>query len=184
MDTTAERDLIARCRAGDERAFAELVDAYKNLVFALITRTMGNAARTEDLAQEVFIKVHRGLAYFRGDAKLSTWIYRIVHNVCSDERRKGTPEVGILDEDDEEGRARFTPASEDRQFAQLEIRDQLDRALAQLPDRSRELVAAYYFGERQYEELAVMMNIPLGTVKIQLHRAKRRLREIMEADQL
>jgi RNA polymerase sigma-70 factor (ECF subfamily) len=78
--------LIERCRQGDETAFRELVDQYKGLIFALIARSITNRARVEELAQDVFLKVHKGLPYFRGDAKLSTWIYRIAINVLAAER--------------------------------------------------------------------------------------------------
>src|SRR5579864_8054125 len=83
-----ERALIERCRAGDEGAFQELVDRYKDLVFALIARTVQDRSRAEDLAQDVFLRVHRGLPYFRGEARLSTWIYRIVFNVCAQDQAK------------------------------------------------------------------------------------------------
>ena len=74
----SEHELVERCRQGDETAFRELVDQYKGLVFALIARSITNRARAEELAQDVFLKVHKGLPYFRGESKLSTWIYRIV----------------------------------------------------------------------------------------------------------
>src|SRR5229473_8146020 len=82
MQAVNERELVERCRSGDEHAFQELVDRYKDLVFALIARTVQDRSRAEDLAQEVFLRIHRGLPYFRGEARLSTWIYRIVANVC------------------------------------------------------------------------------------------------------
>ncbi len=82
MDDFDERELVARCQRGDDSAFAELVDRYKNLVYAMIYRMMTDRTQVEDLAQDVFLKVHRGLPYFRGEARLSTWIYRIVANVC------------------------------------------------------------------------------------------------------
>ena len=82
MDPATERALVERCRAGDDDAFRELVDRYKDLVFALIARTVQDRGRAEDLAQDVFLRVHKGLPYFRGEARLSTWIYRIVANVC------------------------------------------------------------------------------------------------------
>src|SRR6186997_3697595 len=82
MKAASEHELVERCRQGDETAFRELVDQYKGLVFALIARSIANRARAEELAQDVFLKVHKGLPYFRGEAKLSTWIYRIVANVC------------------------------------------------------------------------------------------------------
>src|SRR5919205_3724079 len=82
MEAVNERELVERCRSGDERAFQDLVDRYKDLVYALIARTVQDRTRAEDLAQDVFLRIHRGLPYFRGEARLSTWIYRIVANVC------------------------------------------------------------------------------------------------------
>src|SRR5256885_14721565 len=98
MDPAHERELVERCRRGDEGAFQELVDRYKDLVYALIARTVQDRSRAEDLAQDVFLRIHRGLPYFRGEARLSTWIYRIVANVCVQEF--GRPAAAIsLDED-------------------------------------------------------------------------------------
>src|SRR3954466_38567 len=82
MNDFDERALIEQCRAGDDIAFGELVDRYKNLVYGMVYRMVNDRSLTDDLAQEVFLKVHRGLPYFRGEARLSTWIYRIVANVC------------------------------------------------------------------------------------------------------
>src|SRR5579864_5985761 len=93
-----ERALIERCRRGDEGAFEELVDRYKDLVFALIARTVQDRSRADDLAQDVFLRIHRGLPYFRGEARLSTWIYRIVANVCvQDQAKPGAASALSLD---------------------------------------------------------------------------------------
>ena len=97
MDPLNERELVERCRAGDEAAFQALIDRYKDLVFALIARTVQNRSRAEDLAQDVFLRIHRGLPYFRGEARLSTWIYRIVANVCLQERAR-PPAAESLDD--------------------------------------------------------------------------------------
>src|SRR3982074_372179 len=94
MEAINERELVERCRRGDEGAFQELVNRYKDLVFALIARTVQDRSRAEDVAQDVFLRVHRGLPYFRGEARLSTWIYRIVMNVCLQERQ-GRPPVTV-----------------------------------------------------------------------------------------
>jgi RNA polymerase sigma-70 factor (ECF subfamily) len=179
MDLADERDLIQRCRNGSEGAFRELVDQYKNLVFGVISRTISDRSRTDDLAQEVFLKVHRGLPYFRGEARLSTWIYRIVLNVCSTERDPAR-DVISLDEPDARGRRRIDPGVTDRTFSDLELKDRLQKALARLPAETRFLIATHYFSGRRYEELADVLGVPLGTVKTQLHRAKRRLRELLE----
>src|SRR5580765_950160 len=121
MDDVHERELVERCRSGDEQAFQELVDRYKDLVFALIARTVQDRSRAEDLSQDVFLRIHRGLPYFRGEARLSTWIYRIVANVCLQEQ--GHPAAAVSF-DEERTRAMAT-AAPDRQFGDLELRDRL-----------------------------------------------------------
>jgi RNA polymerase sigma-70 factor (ECF subfamily) len=174
MDPATERALVERCRAGDDDAFRELVDRYKDLVFALIARTVQDRGRAEDLAQEVFLRVHRGLPYFRGEARLSTWIYRIVANVCVQEH--GRPRAVSLDDD----RTKVQPSAADRQFGDLELRDRLEKAIARLPANYRLLVAAHYLDGVQYEELAEALQLPLGTLKTQLYRAKQQLRRLLE----
>ena len=80
-DEFDEHALIQRCRSGtDDAAFGELVARYKDLVYGLVLRLAPDRSQADDLAQEVFLKIHRGLPYFRGEARLSTWIYRIVMN--------------------------------------------------------------------------------------------------------
>src|SRR3954470_55665 len=120
MNDFDERALIERCRAGDDIAFSELVDRYKNLVFAIVSRMVGDRTQADDLAQEVFLKVHRGLPYFRGDARLSTWIYRIVSNVCSEARARRAPDVA-LDRDRADGRP-VQHGAADAAFAGMELR--------------------------------------------------------------
>ena len=173
-----ERELIDRCRTGDETAFAELVDRYKNVVYGLVYRMTGDRSQADDLAQEVFLKVYRGLPYFRGEARLSTWIYRIVANVCAQARSRRRPELP-LDTGDDERPAR-EPGAQDAAFGGIELRDRLEKAIAQLPEQYQMLIAAHYLRGVQYEALAEALNIPLGTVKTHLHRAKRRLRELID----
>ena len=166
-----ERELVSRCQAGDETAFGELVDQYKNLVYAMVYRMVNDRNQADDLAQEVFLKVHRGLPYFRGEARLSTWIYRIVANVCFQERsrrRESQPVAGLPDR-----------GAADASFADLELRDRLEKAITQLPDQYRILIAAHYLKGVQYEALAESLNMPLGTVKTHLYRAKKLLRELL-----
>jgi RNA polymerase sigma-70 factor (ECF subfamily) len=172
-------ELIARCRSGDDTAFGELVDRYKDLVYGLIYRMVPDRSVVDDLAQDVFLKVHRGLPYFRGEARLSTWIFRIVQNLCAEWRGKRSPEIP-LDEDRPGRAARPELGSQDAAFGELEARDRLEKAMEQLPPNYRMLVAAHYLRGIQYEALAEALDIPLGTVKTHLYRAKRRLRELLE----
>src|ERR1700709_1071288 len=112
MEDVHERELVERCRSGDEHAFQELVDHYKDLVFALIARTVPNRSLAEDLAQDVFLRIHRGLPYFRGEARLSTWIYRIVANVCLQEQARPPAAVSL---DEERTRGQASPSGPGRQ---------------------------------------------------------------------
>jgi RNA polymerase sigma-70 factor (ECF subfamily) len=179
MKAASEHELIERCRQGDETAFRELVDQYKGLVFALIARSIANRDRAEELAQDVFLKVHRGLPFFRGEAKLSTWIYRIVINVLSQER----PELATTSlDDDDEDRPRLQPAADDRAFGDLVMKDRLQKAIEQLPVQYQVLINGHYLKGMRYEDLAEALNMPMGTVKTHLHRAKRRLRHLLETE--
>jgi RNA polymerase sigma-70 factor, ECF subfamily len=183
MEAANEHELVERCRRGDEGAFRELVDRYKDLVFALIARTIQDRSRAEDLAQEVFLRIHRGLPYFRGEARLSTWIYRIVANVCLQDLARRPEMTALRDEETARGEKAGTPAgTTDRQFSDLELRDRLEKAIARLPANYRLVVAAHYLEGVQYEDLAEALELPLGTVKTQLHRAKQQLRRLLETE--
>jgi len=176
MDPANERELVERCRQGDEGAFRELIDRYKNLVFALVARTVPDRSRADDIAQDVFLRIHRGLPYFRGDARLSTWIYRIVVNVCAQDDRPAA--TGPFDD----ARVQAQRSGVDRGFADLELRDRLEKAIARLPPNYRLLIAGCYLQGVRYEDLAEALQLPLGTVKTQLFRAKRQLRHLLETE--
>ena len=179
MPDLSEASLIQRCQQGDEQAFRELVDRYKNLVYALISRSTVDPSRVDDLAQDVFLRIHRGLPYFRGEAKLTTWIYRVVLNLLSRdaEKRRAAREVPL----DTEVPA-HEPRANDPTPGDLELRDRLEKALSRLPANYRLLVAGHYLEGVQYEDLADALGMPLGTVKTHLHRAKKQLRMLLETD--
>lgn len=171
--------MIERCRGGDDTAFAELVDRYKDLVYGLIYRMVADRTIADDLAQDVFLKVHRGIPYFRGEARLSTWIFRIVQNVCVQARRRRPVHEPLEGTHGGDGLVREFGKT-DGAFGAMEMRDRLDKALLRLPENYRMLVIAHYLRGVQYEALAESLNLPLGTIKTHLYRAKRRLRELLE----
>lgn len=179
-DAFDENALIQRCRSGtDDAAFGELVGRYKDLVYGMVLRLVPDRSQADDIAQDVFLKIHRGLPYFRGDAKLSTWIYRIVMNACAQARSRPRPEVPL---DRGPDRPAIDPGAADAAFADLELRDRLEKAIARLPANYRLLIAAHYLNGVQYEGLAEALQLPLGTVKTQLFRAKQQLRRMLETD--
>lgn len=180
MADVTERDLIARCQRGDQDAFREVVERYQGVVFGLIGRTVPDRSAAEDLAQETFVRVYRGLPYFRGEARLGTWIYRIVANLVAQHHASQAPPGESLDETFDDGQPRIEPGAPDGAFTDVELRDAVDKALARLPPQYRLVVAAHYLRGLTYEELAEALAVPLGTVKTHLHRAKRMLRQYLE----
>jgi RNA polymerase sigma-70 factor (ECF subfamily) len=179
MTATSEHVLVERCRQGDETAFRELVEQYKGLVFSIIARSITNRGRAEELAQDVFLKIHKGLPYFRGESRLSTWIFRIVVNVLSQER----PELASTSLDTEEdARPRHEPVADDRAFMDLVMKDRLQKAIERLPVPYQVLINGHYLKGLRYEDLAEALEMPMGTVKTHLHRAKRRLRHLLETE--
>jgi RNA polymerase sigma-70 factor (ECF subfamily) len=180
MEESAEQALIARCRAGSDTAFRELVDRHKRLVYGVILRTVADRSRADDLAQEVFLRVHRGLPSFRGDSSLTTWLFRITRNVCLEVRDRRRFEASL--EEMLADRTDLEPGAADRAFGEIELKDRLDKALAQLPPPARFLISAHYLGGQKYEELAEALEIPVGTVKTYLYRARQRLRALLEVE--
>ncbi len=172
-------ELVRQAQQGKEPAFEALVERYKNRVFGLVVRTLGDRQAAEDLAQEAFLRIYRALPYFRREARFSTWVYRIVINLCRQEQQRRPLGEVPLDARSDDGRPRLELGMRDTAHAELELRDRLEKALARLPVNDRLLVAGHYLEGIAYEDLAEALNMPLGTVKTHLHRAKRRLREVL-----
>jgi RNA polymerase sigma-70 factor (ECF subfamily) len=182
MADLTDDELVARCKDGDDEAFATLVTRYRTRVFGMIVRTVGDPARAEDLAQDVFLRVYRGLPHFQGKSTFSTWLHRIVANVCASERARPVRIEVPAESPGDENHAPRQLAVDDGAFAAVELRDRLSKALADLPQNYRLLVAAHYLDGVQYQDLAEMFGLPLGTVKTHLHRAKRQLRAALSRE--
>jgi len=177
--TGDDAQVVDRLRRGDPRAFEELVIAHQHRVFGVAFRMLGRRAEAEELAQEVFLRVHRAIADFRGDAKLSTWLYAIASRLClnrlaSSERR--------LAREGEETLARI-PSSHASPADELERSERdaaLHRAIAELSDERRMVVVLRDLEGLSYEEIAAALGLELGTVRSRLHRARLDLKEKLE----
>ncbi len=175
LTTLADEDLVAKASDHGERAFAELLRRHQGKVRGLLLRLTSDRSLADDLAQEVFLRAYRGLHGFEGRARFSTWLYRIAYNVYLNHRTR-TRELAALPAGFEAGAvAPETTHSASRS----DLRRDLDTAIAALPERYRAVVMLYYLEDVSYPEISEILDLPLGTVKTHLHRAKRMLREQM-----
>lgn len=172
-----DRAIVERARIGERRALAYLTDTYKQRVFALINRMLDDSARAEELTYEAFIRAFRNLANFRGDAKFSSWLYRIALNLALAERSKRRLEQVPLAE--VEHLSADTAAQPDQVYQTLFCGKVIEESLAQLPPHYATALRLFYLRGVGYVEIAEMMKIPIGTVKTYLHRGKRALKEIV-----
>ena len=185
-----ERRLIRRLRDRDERAFREVVEQYQDKVYNLTYRMLGDRNEAEDLAQEVFITVFKSIDSFRGDAKFSTWLYRVAANHCKNRikylARRHDRDQSEYDEQIERRAAAGAvtgPATMPRPDARLEglEREQLlQAAIAELDDDHRLLVVLRDIEELSYDEICAITELPEGTVKSRLHRARLALRKKLQ----
>ena len=170
VDSLPEQALVRRSSRGDERAFGLLVERYQGMVFSLCRRLLRDPGRAEDAAQDTFLKAWSALPGFRGDAKFSSWVYRIAYNTCISQLRKQRPEVE-LDED----RPAATPGPAE-EFRAGDIRRAIDEEVAKLPDEYRAVLTLYHLNGMKYDEICATTRKPMGTVKAQIHRARALLR--------
>jgi RNA polymerase sigma-70 factor (ECF subfamily) len=170
--------LLDGLRRGDPRAFEALVIAYQHRIFGVALRMLRNRAEAEEIAQEVFLRVHRAVEGFRGAAKLSTWLYAIASRLClnrlaSGERRRVR-----------EGEETLTRLAGDADPAahveREELESALHRAIAELPEDRRLVVVLRDLEGLAYEEIAEALDLPLNTVRSRLHRARVDLKEKLE----
>lgn len=188
-----EAKLIERLARRDERAFNELVRTYERRVFGVVLRMLGNPAEAEDLSQEVFYQVFKAIGTFRGDSKLSTWIYRIAVNLCKN-RAKYLKVRHTSDQTDIEEQAERVPLGEARHanVGQVERPDEMMEgrqvekivrdAIVQLEPAFRECLVLRDVEELSYGEIGEITSLPAGTVKSRIFRARAQLKELVEKE--
>jgi RNA polymerase sigma-70 factor (ECF subfamily) len=181
--------LIRRVQQGDGVAFDRLVELHAPRVYNLAYRMLGNAEDAQDVAQEAFLRIYDALPRFRGEASFTTWMYRIVTNVCHDElsrRRRRPLAMTELESDAGEGAAPdellTSGESAEDTVMQQERRRALHRAIAALPPPFRAVLVLYDLQGFSYDEIAEMLRVNIGTVKSRLNRARNILREKIRED--
>lgn len=180
-----DQEVVERAREGRETAFRELIGRYQRPVFSLIYRLVRDREKSEDLAQETFIKVFNALHRYDPKYKFSSWIFKIAHNTSLDHLRKKEPETLSLD-----GSPHATTAAEieastlsvagteespEEYATNRELGGILEQAVARLRPEYRTAIILCHVEGRPYEEIAEIMSVPLGTVKTYIHRARHEL---------
>jgi RNA polymerase sigma-70 factor (ECF subfamily) len=173
-------DIIESCRQGDREAFRALYEAYKDKVYSIALYFFhGDEAAASDLTQQVFLKLLRGIALFRGDSGFSTWLYRLVVNACMDGARRARPRD--LTTNAAEVDALAGPASQEHDFAREQTARSVRAALSALPVKFRMPILLRYFEDLSYEEMAAAMNCSIGTVASRLNRGHKMLAQKLES---
>lgn len=189
-DDGTDESLARRAAAGDAGAFDALVVLYTDRVFAVAFRMLGDRAEAEDLAQEVFVTLYGALGSFRGESKLSTWIYRITRNRCLNRmkflKRRHVGQLADIDDPALQGacadvETRDTGRKDPHnKLHNDELSALLEGLLLELPEEQRALVVLRDLEDLSYEEIVDITGLPLGTVKSRLHRARAALAKLLE----
>lgn len=167
-----DRRLAALALDGDDAAFEYLFDRYNEAIRRLFVQRMGGSGDADDLLQETFIKVYINLHRYNPDYTFGQWVYTIARNTFVDFRRRRQEDLPI----DERFAAPASPApTPEESVINLQQRTQIERYLERLTPRYRRLVVLRFFDGLSYEEIAARLDLPLGTVKTQIHRARGRM---------
>ena len=183
----AEADAIRQAQQGDAAAFEHIYRLHSRRVYALCLRMVGNTAEAEDLTQEAFLQLFRKIQTFRGESAFSTWLHRLAVNVVLMRlRKKGLPEVSLEEEtepDEETGGPRRDVGAPDPALVGGIDRVHLERAIAQLPPGYKLVFLLHDVQGYEHNEIAEIMGCSIGNSKSQLHKARMRLRELLQEAQ-
>jgi RNA polymerase sigma-70 factor (ECF subfamily) len=181
LEVDPDGDLVSRWKAGDDSAFESLVRRHQSRVFGLLVRMLGSREEAEDVAQEAFLSLYRHGRRFRHDARFSTFVYRVAANAALNRRRTlGRSNARIIKLQSRQAAGDDLPASpRDPEAATYgaQVQQQVQRALLQLPPDLRAATVLYDLEGLSYQEIAAVLEIPEGTVKSRIHRARSALRD-------
>ncbi len=180
MTTDHETSIIQEIIGGNTQAFAMLVDKYKDLVFTLAIRMLKNREEAEEVSQDTFVKIFKSLSKFKGDSKLSTWVYKVAYNTCLDRIKKNNrrqSEIAI------DSYTEHQIKTLDTALDALEEKEQqqtIQDCLQELASKDSFLLTLFYFEELSLEEISKIVDMAPNTVKVNIHRARKRLASIFK----
>lgn len=179
--TINDDHIIKQIMQGDTKAFAILVDRYKDLVFALAIRMLKHREEAEEVSQDTFIKVYKSLDSFKGDSKFSTWIYRVAYNSCLDRIKKNKKEyLNVAIDDYTEHQIKSIDNALDALISD-ERKEVIKECLDLLPPDDSALLTLYYFEDLSLDEIAKIVNLTSNNVKVKLFRSRKKLTSILKA---
>jgi RNA polymerase sigma-70 factor (ECF subfamily) len=179
MTKQADHIYIKEILAGKTEAYSFLVHKYQNMVFTMVVKMLRNTEEAEEVAQDVFVKAYKALPKFKGEAKFSTWIYRIAYNTALDAIKKRSRLVysDIIDEINEGDLGTMQDALS--YIEEKERKELINNALMQLPEDDVAIISLYYFEELPLKEIAKVVNQSLSNVKVKLFRGRKKLLGIL-----
>lgn len=175
MRGDSDHELVRRSIDGDGKAFAHIIERTAGIVFSAVRSVFCQSDDVEDLVQDIYVRVYRGLPGFRHTSTLSTWVYRIARNTAINARARSGR---MLPLDDIPEVASRSPGP-DTEFARKETSSRIRGLIARLDDGQREIIELRYVAGKSYREIADILQLPEGTVKTNLYRAKARLRKMI-----
>jgi RNA polymerase sigma-70 factor (ECF subfamily) len=183
----AEAALIERCRQQDPVAFGKFVDAYQNRVFGFVRRMVPNAEEAADITQEVFIRAFQSFHRFDGRSSVRTWLFRIAYNLCVDRARKVDRSIAetSLQMGGEDGEETYDVADNRWEPEQIALDEELagivEQGIASMSEKLRSVLLLHDREDLPYEDIAKMLNVPVGTVKSRLFLARAHLQNALKA---
>ncbi|WP_299115883.1 sigma-70 family RNA polymerase sigma factor [uncultured Winogradskyella sp.] len=180
MTTNDDNILIDAINNGDTKAYAKLVDRYKDLVYTLALRMLKHKEEAEEVAQDTFIKVFKSLDKFKGDSKFSTWIYRVAYNTCLDNIKKNKKYLNNVAIDEYTFNKLDTIDNALDNIINEEKSTLIKNCINKLPEDSSAILTLFYFEELSLEEISKIINVEANTVKVKLFRARKKLAVILE----
>jgi RNA polymerase sigma-70 factor (ECF subfamily) len=183
-----ETRLAKLSRGGDRRAFAELVELYKDKIYHLGYRMLNQKQEAEDVVQETFLRVYMNLERYDENQKFSTWIYRIATNLCIDRLRKRKPNYSIdaeMSDNDGTDWHAILPSDEagpEDELILSETQQNIRNTIQSLPDKYRTVVVLRYLHDMSLQEISDVLDMPVTTVKTRVHRGREFLRKKLEPE--
>ncbi|MDP4163218.1 MAG: RNA polymerase sigma factor SigW [Bacillota bacterium] len=180
------RNLVKQVKKGDQNAFGEIVEIYKDSLYQVCYRILGNRQEAEDAAQEAFIRAYVNINSFNIELKFSTWIFRIATNLCIDRIRRKKPDFYLDAEvSGTQGLTMYSQiASEDplteARVESMELQDTIQKEILKLPEKYRIAIVLKYIEDLSLNEISEILDLPLGTVKTRIHRGRDLLRKQLQ----